>query len=258
MDLGLEGKTVLVTGGSRGIGFETAKAFAREGAKPVLTSRNAGDLERAALAIRSETGVRAEIFPADLSGDAARCDLAAAWPDVDILVNNAGAIPGGGIADLSMETWHEAWALKVFGYIHLSQIYVAHMKERRSGTIVNIIGMGGRAFRPSYICGAAGNAALIGFTNALGAGTTAYGVRVFGINPSATLTDRLVGLHKQRALSEFGDAERWTELLDESRMPFPRAKKPEEVGALVAMLCARQVEYLSGTVIDMDGGGQWT
>ena len=257
MDLGLKDKTVLVTGGSRGIGYETALAFAREGARPILASRDDASLQRAAGAIHAETGIGADIFAADLAQDEARIALAERHPGIDILVNNAGAIPGGGLADIPMQRWHEAWALKVFGYIHLSQLYVERMKARRTGVIVNIIGRGGRAVRPDYICGAAGNAALIGFTNALGAETPGYGVRVFGINPSPTLTDRVVGLYRARAASKFGDEERWSELLDQGGMPFGRLKKPAEVGALAAMLCAPQVEYLSGTVIDMDGGGQW-
>lgn len=257
MDLGLAGKSVLVTGGSRGIGFETAMAFAREGAKPVIASRSRDALDRAAEAIRAETGQDCAIFAGDLATSGAREALAAEHPDIDILVNNAGAIPGGGLADISMDRWQEAWALKVMGYIHLCQLYVARMKARQSGVIVNIIGMGGRAVRPDYICGAAGNAALIGFTNALGAETPRSGVRVFGINPSPTLTDRVAGLYKSRAASKFGDESRWKELLDESAMPFGRLKTPQEVGALAAMLCTDKVQYLSGTVIDMDGGGQW-
>ena len=180
-----------------------------------------------------------------------------AFPDIDILVNNAGAIPGGGIADISLERWQEAWSLKVFGYIHLCQLYVAKMKARKAGTIVNIIGMGGRAVRPDYICGAAGNAALIGFTNALGAETPSYNVRVFGINPAATMTDRIIWLSKQRAKARFGDESRWEEAIGASKLPFGRIKTAEEVAALATMLCAPQVHYLSGIVIDMDGGGQW-
>jgi 3-oxoacyl-[acyl-carrier protein] reductase len=88
-----------------------------------------------------------------------------------VLVNNAGAIKAGRLADLSMDDWREGWELKVFGYIHLCKLYAASMTARGAGTIINIIGMGGRAVRPNYICGAAGNAALIGFTNALGAET---------------------------------------------------------------------------------------
>jgi len=157
-----------------------------------------------------------------------------------------------------MERWQEGWELKVFGYIHLCQLYSAAMTSRKSGTIVNIIGMGGRAVRADYICGAAGNAALIAFTNALGAETPASNVRVFGINPSPTLTDRIVTLSKARAKAQFGDEDRWQELLQEDKFPFGRLKSADEVGALAAMLCAPQVHYLSGTVVDIDGGGQWT
>ena len=97
--------------------------------------------------------------------------------------------------------------------------------------------MGGRAVRPDYICGAAGNAALIGFTNALGAETPSYNVRVFGINPAATMTDRIVTLSKARAKARFGDESRWEEVLGADKLPFGRIKTAEEVAALATMLC---------------------
>ena len=257
MDLGLKDRRVLVTGGSKGIGLATAIAFGKDGANIVIAARDKAALDEAAGRIREQCGVEVECCSADLTEDQERERLFAAFPDIDVLVNNAGAIPGGGIQDLTLDRWREAWALKVFGYIHLCQLYVGAMKARQSGTIVNIIGMGGRAVRPDYICGAAGNAALIGFTNALGAETPRHHVRVFGINPSPTLTDRIVTLTKARAKAQLGDETRWQELLDGSSLPFGRLKAPEEVGALAAMLCAQQVQYLSGTVVDMDGGGQW-
>jgi NAD(P)-dependent dehydrogenase (short-subunit alcohol dehydrogenase family) len=257
MDLGLAGKHVLITGGSKGIGLALAHAFAAEGANVVICARDAATLERAAGEVRRKHNAKVTIHAADLSQQQARAQLHKAFPAADILVNNAGAIPGGGIADISMERWAEAWALKVIGYIHLCQLYVADMKGRRSGTIVNIIGMGGRAVRPDYICGAAGNAALIGFTNALGAETPRHNVRVFGINPAATMTDRIVALSKTRAKAQLGDESRWQELLHADKLPFGRIKSADEVAALATMLCAPQVHYLSGTVIDMDGGGQW-
>jgi NAD(P)-dependent dehydrogenase (short-subunit alcohol dehydrogenase family) len=117
--------------------------------------------------------------------------------------------------------------------------------------------MGGRSVRPGYIIGAAGNAALIGFTNALGAEAQKSGVRVFGINPSPTLTDRMESLFRTRAAKELGDAERWQDLIRPDAFPFGRPKAPEEVGTLAAMLASPKVEYLNGTVIDMDGGAQW-
>jgi NAD(P)-dependent dehydrogenase (short-subunit alcohol dehydrogenase family) len=257
MDIGLAVKHVLITGGSKGIGLALAHEFAAEGANVVIVARDEATLGRAAGEVRRKHNAKVTTHPADLSQPQAREALHRAFPGIDILVNNAGAIPGGGIADIGMERWQEAWALKVFGYIHLCQLYVADMKARRSGAIVNIIGMGGRAVRPDYICGAAGNAALIGFTNALGAETPQHNVRVFGINPAATMTDRIITLSKTRAKARFGDESRWQETLNAERLPFGRIKSPEEVAALATMLCAPQVHYLSGTVIDMDGGGQW-
>jgi 3-oxoacyl-[acyl-carrier protein] reductase len=257
MDLGLDGKQVLITGGSKGIGLALAHAFAAEGANIVVVARDQTVLESAAGEVARRHNARATAHACDLSEALQRRRLHEAFPDVDILVNNAGAIPGGGIADISMERWQEAWALKVFGYIHLCQLYVASMKARRSGTIINIIGMGGRAVRPDYICGAAGNGGLIAFTNALGAEMPSYNVRVFGINPAATMTDRIVQLSRQRAKTRFGDESRWQEALGADKLPFGRIKTAEEVAALATMLAAPQVHYLSGTVIDMDGGGQW-
>jgi NAD(P)-dependent dehydrogenase (short-subunit alcohol dehydrogenase family) len=257
MDLGLDGKRVVITGGSKGIGFALADRFAAEGAEIIIVSRDRAALDKSAGEIARWHNAKVTAHSADLSKSGERQDLHEAFPAADILVNNAGAIPGGGIADLDMETWREAWELKVFGYIHLAKLYFQAMKERRSGTIINIIGMGGRAVRPDYICGAAGNAALIGFTNALGAEAPNYNVRVFGINPAATMTDRIVSLSKTRAKTRFGDENRWREILNPEKMPFARIKSPEEVAALAAMLSAPQVHYLSGTVIDMDGGGQW-
>ena len=84
-----------------------------------------------------------------------------------------------------------AWRLKVFGYVHLTQLYLAAMQSRRSGVIVNIIGMAGAAPRWDYISGAAGDAALIALTRAVGAKSVDWNVRVFGINPSPTRTDRI-------------------------------------------------------------------
>lgn len=253
MQLQLDGQHVLVTGGSRGIGLAIARAFLAEGARVTLAARSPAVLEKA----REDLGQPVGLHAADLSDEAAREAMFAALPDIDILVNNAGAIKAGRLQDLSMADWHEGWALKVFGYIHLCKLYAARMTARGSGTIVNIIGMGGRAVRPGYICGAAGNAALIGFTNALGAETPAAGVRVFGINPSPTLTDRMEQQFRVRARIAHGDEERWQELVAEADFPFGRPKSPDEVAALAVLLASPRVAYLSGTVVDIDGGGQW-
>ncbi len=257
MDLELSKKHVLVTGASKGIGLAIARAFAAEGARVTLVARSEDALVEARSMVATSGGEAPNVMACDLSTDGGREALFEAHPNADILINNAGAIKAGRLSDLSMEDWRTGWELKVFGYIHLCKLFAHQMSARRSGTIINIIGMGGRAVRPNYICGAAGNAALIGFTNALGAETPASNVRVFGINPSPTLTDRMTTMFRTRAAEELGDAERWEELISPDAFPFGRPKHPEEVAALAVMLASPLVQYLSGTVVDMDGGGQW-
>ena len=257
MDLELGDKKVVVTGASKGIGLATARAFAAEGAIVTLVARNSDALAKAQADMVADKLPEPKTLVSDLSTDAGREQLFAAHADADVLVNNAGAIKAGRLADLDLADWREGWELKVFGYIHLCKLYAAEMVKRQDGTIINIIGMGGRAVRPNYICGAAGNAALIGFTNALGAETPDKNVRVFGINPSPTLTDRMETMFRTRALSELGDAERWQELINPAAFPFGRPKRADEVATLAVMLTSPRVHYLSGTVIDLDGGGQW-
>lgn len=251
MDLKLDGRRVLITGGSKGIGAACARTFLNEGCSVVLVARDAARL--AATAEELGEANRVAIRAADLSQGAARDDLAAAFPDIDILVNNAGAIPGGGLLDLSMETWEQAWALKVMGYIHLTKLYLARMKERRDGVIVNIIGSAGRNPRYNYVCGGAGNAALMAFTGAVGGQSVDWGVRVFGINPAQTRTDRVTTLAKARAATSLGDAERWQEML--TGLPLDRLIEPAEIANAAAFLASPACGYVSGTVLDVDGGG---
>lgn len=257
MELELRDKHVLVTGASKGIGLAIARSFAEEGARITLVSRREDALRFAAAELRDHTGGIIDHITADLSKDADRAALFRQAPDIDLLVNNAGAIKSGPLSARSMDDWRTGFELKVWGYIHLCMLYAPRMRARGSGTIINIIGMGGRAVRPSYIIGAAGNAALIGFTNALGAETPQDNVRVFGINPSATVTDRMTDRLRAAAQDRFDDGSRWEELLDPDAFPFGRPAQPQEVAALAVMLASPRVHYLSGTVIDIDGGGQW-
>ena len=255
MEMGIAGKRVLITGGSKGIGLACAGAFAAEGCDLVLASRDAAALERAAEGIRARHNVSIAIHAGDLGEAGAREALAAAHPEIDVLVNNAGAIPGGTLADIDLARWQEAWALKVFGYIHLCRLYLPRMEARGDGAIVNIIGMAGRAPRADYICGASGNAALIAFTAALGGRSTDRNVRVVGIAPGATMTDRIITLSRSRAKTKFGDESRWEEML--AGLPLGRAGKPEEIADLAVFCASARGGYLSGTTIDVDGGAQF-
>jgi 3-oxoacyl-[acyl-carrier protein] reductase len=258
MDLDLSGKRALITGGSKGIGRAIAEALLAEGASVTLVARDAAQLEATQAKLNADAEGRVDILPADLGTDNGRATLVDAVETPDILINNAGAIRAGRLGDLSLADWREDWELKVFGYIHLCQLLQPKMAERGSGTILNIIGMAGRANRAAYISGSSANAALIAFTQALGAEAQQQGLRVFGINPSPTLTDRMTDFMKRKAAAELGDAARWHEMVEPDRFPYGRPADPSEVAALACMLVSPRVSYLNGTVVDIDGGGQWT
>jgi len=255
MDFELRGKRVLITGGSKGIGLACAEAFAAEGCDLVLAARDAEALNAAADAVRARHQVAIAIHPADLGDATARAALHAAHPVIDVLVNNAGAIPGGTLHDINLARWIDAWNLKVFGYIHLTQMYLETMEARRAGVIVNIIGMAGRAPRADYVCGATGNAALIAFTAAVGGRSPDHGVRVLGIAPGATRTERIVALSKSRAQTKFGDAARWEEML--AGLPLGRPAEAAEIGELAVFCASPRCGYLSGATIDVDAGAQF-
>lgn len=250
MDMGLEGKRALVTGASKGIGLAAAKGLAAEGAIPIVVSRTAADLERAAAGIKQETGVDAVWRAVDLSdGDAARA-LAAEFADIDILVNNAGAIPPGTIEELDEQTWRSAWDLKVFGYVNMTRAVYANMRARGGGVIVNVIGSAGEAPSAGYIAGSAGNASLMAFTRGVGGVSLRDNIRVVACNPGLTVTDRMITMLRGTATEQYGDPERWEECLPTD----PPPSKAEDIGDLVVFLASRRAAMITGTVVTINGG----
>ncbi|MBI6885013.1 short-chain dehydrogenase/reductase [Pseudomonas putida] len=253
MELELEGKRVLITGGSRGIGLASAIAFAREGAEVTIVGSRADTVEKARDHLHT-LGLEVEVLIAKLDEPAALESLSEHLERSDILINNAGAIPGGGL-ELDETVWRSAWDLKVHGYINATRYALSAMEQRRAGVVVNVIGIAGATPRYDYLCGSVGNAALIAFTQAVGAHSAKHGVRVLGLNPGPTQTDRVETLYKARAQQAFGDASRWRELL--SDLPFGRLTEAHEIADIVVFLASARASYLSGVVIDADGGARY-
>ena len=255
MDLGLKGRTALVTGGSRGLGYGTAQVLAAEGCHLHLAARTAADLETARRRITDAHDVNVTCHAMDLGSSDNATKLARACADVDILVNNAGAIPQGTVSAVDEKIWRQAWDLKVFGFINLTREIYPEMCERRRGVIVNVIGTAGERPVANYIAGSMGNASLMALTRALGAESPDYGVRVVGVNPGGTETDRQVVRWRARAEKELGSAERWRELT--TGFPFGRLATVAEVANMIVFLCSDLSSYTTGTVITVDGGASW-
>lgn len=252
MDLGLAGRSALITGASQGIGEGLAETFAQEGVNLHLTARRAEPMEALAARLREQYGVTISVHPMDLTEEGAIERLVETVGDVDILVNNAGVIPGGDLQTIDQKTWRDGWELKVFGYVALCRLYYTRMKAAGGGVIINNIGNAGERYDAQYIAGTTGNASLMAFTRALGGPSLDDNIRVVGINPGPVDTDRIYKLLKRRALDWFGDESRYKELLD--RYPLKRPAHVREITDTIAFLASDRAGYISGTIVTVDGG----
>lgn len=249
MDLGLKGKSVLITGGSKGIGLACAMSFAAEGCKLQLVSRDPGRLEAARERVRAAHPVEVGVHNADLRDSEAVKRVAAACRDADILVNNAGDIPGGSVLDIDESAWRHAWDLKVFGYVNMTREMLGHMKGRGRGAIVNVIGMAGEKPSFEYVCGATANAGLAAFTKGVGQKSIGFGVRVVAVHPPATRTDRITELLRNLAKQKYGDESRVDDVLKEGSLG--RVIEPEQVADAVVFLASERASQLSGVVLNL-------
>lgn len=255
MELGLERKVAIVTGGSKGIGRATALGLLNEGASVLVCARGRAALDETVTAAGDGARDRIDALAADLTDPVAIKSVVASCIDrfgqIDILVNNAGSARTGEFLNLSDNAWLEDWTLKFFGYVRMAREVLPHMQRRRTGVIVNIIGAAALNPRGSYTIGGAANAALNHFTKALADESAQSGVRVVGINPGPILTERLLKMRAGLAPSSKDQPD------DEAlrRMtPLGRVGKAEEVADLVLFLASARAAFIHGANITIDGG----
>jgi NAD(P)-dependent dehydrogenase (short-subunit alcohol dehydrogenase family) len=256
MDLGLRDRVVVVTGASKGIGFACADAFCREGARVALVSRSRANLD-AALARITDAVHRPTAFVADLV-DAAQAlrmvdDVEAALGPIDVLINSAGAARRYPPDDLTPQAWHDAMDAKFFSYMHPLDPIVRRMAARGRGSVVNIIGAGGKTASPVHLPGGAANAALMLATAGLAAAHGPRGVRINAINPGGTLTGRVQeGLDAEAKMTGLAADEILRR--QQARIPLQRLGTPQEVAQVALFLASAQASYVTGAIIPMDGG----
>jgi NAD(P)-dependent dehydrogenase (short-subunit alcohol dehydrogenase family) len=252
MDLQLNGKTAIVTGASRGIGEAIARELSAEGMRLVLVARSADALKAIASSLPSE----AIPLALDLRLPSAAGQAVAAAIEhlgsLDLLINNAGATKRGDFLALAEEDWEDGFALKFFGAMRCSRVAWPHLVRSR-GSIINIVGMGGRTGSADFAIGGAVNAALLNLTKVLADRGVRDGVRVNAVNPSSIRTDRLVE-RVQRVAREKGIDEDAAAGEMASAMRIARFGEPQEIAAVVAFLASPRSAYCHGSIVDVDGG----
>jgi NAD(P)-dependent dehydrogenase (short-subunit alcohol dehydrogenase family) len=262
MELGLKDKVVLVTGGSKGIGLACAHAFGAEGAKVAIVSRDPANLARAREQLAS-AGLRVHLARADLHEPHGAADVVEevwnALGPIDVLVNSAGAARRYDPETLDAAAFRATMDAKYFPSIYPQQEVLRRMVERvksgeaaQPGTIVNIIGMGGKVASDIHIAGGAANAALMLATVGLAHYYARYGIRINAINPGATLTGRVeeaLKLEADRAGVDVAAAR----ASSEAKVPLGRYAKPEEIADVALFLASRRASYVSGAIVPMDG-----
>jgi NAD(P)-dependent dehydrogenase (short-subunit alcohol dehydrogenase family) len=255
--LDLEDSVALITGASKGIGFATARLLGQEGCKVVITARTPEPLEAAAAELRGSTGSEVVAVAGDMSVTAdverARDEALASFGRIDILVTCAGSSPGGLLEDLTEEQWLASLNLKFMGYVRSCRAVIPHMRERRSGSVVLVVGNDG--LKPSYweMTAGAANAADLNFASSLAEQYGPLGVRVNTVNPGPVDTDRWDGLEKAFARDKGVSQDRAHELAVSS-IPLGRICTPEEVANLVVFLASPRASFINGAHIPIDGG----
>ena len=245
-----ENRVAVVTGASRGIGRAIALRLAGEGAKVVLGGRDSDALGEVAAEI-TKGGGNAKTLAADLRESNAPGRLVAAAEEafggVDLLVNNAGATKRGDFLDLTDDDFQDGFALKYYGAVRATRAAWNSLRSRR-GTVINVIGVGGRTPGAEFAVGGSVNAALLSLTKALADKGLDDGIQVVAVNPGPIRTGRFTA--RFRGDADPAAAER--RFVTEARIT--RVGEPEDVASLVAFLASTEGRFIHGALIDIDGG----
>jgi len=257
MDLRIGGKAAIVAAASSGLGKATALELAREGVRVTITARREDELRRAADEIASATGVEVLAIAGDLTDEVHVRSLVsqstAHFGAVDIVVANAGGPPAGFFDDFTAEHYRQAVELNLISTINLCREAAPRMRERRWGRIVAITSIAAKQPVENLILSNTARAGVLGFMKSLSQQVAAEGITVNTVCPGYHLTERLKSLSSQTARNEGVKVEeiydRWA-----ASTPMKRIGDPEEFAAVVAFLCSSRASYLTGTVIQIDGG----
>ncbi len=257
MDLGLSGRVAIVGGASRGMGRATAAALLREGAAVTLCARGAEALSKAADELAAAAPERALAVAADLaqSDDVSRVVARTfeRWGRIDVVVNNVGGPPPGQPLDMADAHWLGAFELNFLSVVRMCREVVPHMRTRRWGRIVNLLGLTVRQPEPNLALSTAARLAVVAYAKALADEVASEGITVNNVLPGSVATGRLQAVAEMQARFHGRDVSR---AMDDrlALVPLGRFGRPEEVADLVCFLASERAGFLTGLSIPFDGG----
>jgi 3-oxoacyl-[acyl-carrier protein] reductase len=242
----LSEKVAIVTGGARGIGAALVRTLCREGATCLFTYKSSSSQAEALAQEIRESGGRAVPVMLDVRDyDGARRLVTQAKEDfggIDILINNAGITRDRSLMMMSRGEWSEVLDTDLTGVFNMSQSCITTFLKQKSGNIVNISSVSGIKPMPGQVNYSAAKAGVIGFTKSLAKEVAPYNIRVNAVAPGFIETDMLMQLHEKQRVK----------VLDE--IPLGRFGMPEEVARTVLFLVSDEAAYITGQVIQIDGG----
>ena len=260
MDLGLQDKVAIITGGSDGIGKAAALSMSKEGANVVIVARGQEMLDQAAEEIRAATEGVVVPISADVTGSDTAERVVQTTLDrfgrLDILVNNAGTSMAKGFEQVSQEDWEFDFELKVWGAIRLIQQSIPEMRKVRGGRIINVTNLGGRTpganSMPTSISRAAGIAITKGLSKDLAQDNILVSTVCIGLIKSGQHRNR----YEARLQTEpsLGEDAFYDQLAQGRSVPIGRVGEPEEAGDVIAFLASDRASYLTGIAVNIDGG----
>jgi len=251
VELGLEGKRVLVTGGSKGLGYAIAAELIRERARVAICARNEEEVLAAGRELGAAHAQKADVTDLD-QVQAFVADSAEALGGIDALVNNAGRAHPGGFETLTDDDWAADLDVKLFSLIRCSRAVLPHMRSAGGGRIVNIGAVYGRYPDPVFFGTSVNRAAGNSFTKTLALELAKDGILVNGVNIGYVVTPQWDNIHRRRA-PELPRDEFLAELAAQE-VPLGRFGTPEEVSGMVAFLLSDRAGYITGASIDVAGG----
>lgn len=255
MEISLAGRTAMITGASRGLGFAMGDRFARSGARVALVARRPDVLAEAKAHIEEGAPGRVVTITADVA-KAEDCERAfqeakAAFGQIDILVNNAGISRAMPFEEITDAIWQEDLDLKLFAAIRLCRLAMPPMKERRWGRIINVLNIGAKAPRAGGAPTAVSRAAGMALTKILSAEGAPHNVLVNAMLVGQIVSDQWVRRHQSQ-----GANVPFAEFVGKlgANIPLGRLGKPEEFAAMACLLVSDLGGFTTGTAINMDGG----